>query len=597
VQEEPKLKDNYYPVLIGLLLIVGILIIYWPVQHFEFINYDDNIYVTENVHVRSGITKESAIWAFTTYHAYNWHPLTWLSLMLDNELYQLNPGGYHWTNVLFHIANTLFLFLALNRMTGAIWLSGFVAALFALHPLHVESVAWVAERKDVFSTLFWMLTMYIYVFYIERPSAWRYALLLVCFSFGLMAKPMLVTLPFVLLLLDFWPLGRFPFSPEDSHSYFQKNEVWDHRISLRSNTLYRLTLEKIPLLILSILCSITTLLAQQSGEAVATLQRLSFMERVANAFISYSNYILKMFWPTALAVFYPYPGTWPVWQVAGSFSLLVAITALVIRGMRRHPYLAVGWLWYLGTLIPVIGLIQVGSQAMADRYTYIPLIGLFIMIAWGVPDILGQWRHKRNILLILSGFVLISLMICSCIQVQSWENGISLFQHAVNSTKNNSITYNNLGTALLLKNRSDEALIQYHKSIQLQPNNPDVYNNLGYILSLKGKANEAIIQYNKALQLKPRFAEAHFNIASAYSELGNFKEAAFHYSEAIRIKPDYAEAYNRLGFVYARQGNFDKAILNFQKALIIFPNYDAAYHNLRMAIQQKEAAYPTSDKK
>ena len=582
--------------LIGLLLIVGILIVYWPVQHFEFINYDDDIYVTENMHVRSGITRESVIWAFTTYHTGNWHPLTWLSLMFDYELYQLNPGGYHWTNVLFHIASTLFLFLALNRMTGAIWRSGFVAALFALHPLHVESVAWVAERKDALSTLFWMLTMYTYVFYVERPGIWKYALLLVCFSFGLMAKPMLVTLPFVLLLLDFWPLGRFPFSPEDGHSYFQKNEVWDHRISLRSSTLSRLMLEKIPLVIPSILCSIITLLAQQSGESVATLQRLSFMERIANAFVSYSNYILKMFWPTALAVFYPHPGTWPVWHVAESVSLLVGITALVIWGVRRHPYLAVGWLWYLGTLIPVIGLIQVGSQAMADRYTYIPLIGLFIMIAWGVPDIMRQWRHKRYILLISSGFVLVSLMICSWMQVKLWENGISLFQNAVNSTENTSITYNNLGNALLLKGRTEEAIIQYHKVIQLQPNHPEVYNNLGYILSLRGKANEAIIQYNKALQLKPRFAKAHFNIGSAYSELGHFEEAAFHYSEAIRIKPDFAEAYNNLGIVYAHQGNFNKAILNFQKALIILPNYDSAYKNLRIAMQQKVAASPTSNK-
>jgi Flp pilus assembly protein TadD len=587
--ESNQIKDNHYPTVIIIFLIAITLISYWSVQQFEFVNYDDDIYVTENIHVLSGITKETVIWAFTTFHASNWHPLTWLSLLFDYEFYWLNPAGYHWTNVLFHVSNTLLLFLALTRLTGVLWQSGFVAALFAIHPLHVESVAWVAERKDVLSTFFWMLTLYAYVLYVEHPDWKRYAFTFISFSFGLMAKPMLVTLPFVLLLLDYWPLKRFLCKPSNSHMYFQQSCTKNAQGSFKNINVARSLLEKIPLIVLSIIASIMTLIAQQSGEAIMPLQRLSLIERITNAFVSYATYIIKMFWPVDLAVFYPHPGMWPVWQVCVSILLLAGISTYVWK-LSDHPYLRVGWLWYLGTLVPVIGIVQVGSQSMADRYTYIPLIGLFIMIAWGIPNILRQWRYKRPVLFLSAGLVLLFLMICTGLQVRHWENSISLFRHAVNVTEGNSTAINNLGNALARKGFLDEAILQYKEAIDLQPNNPYTYTNMGKVLMLQGKVKDAVISYSKALQLEPQHMKAHFNIGVAYSEIGYNSEAILHYTEAIKINPDFVAAYNNLGILYAKQEDFDEAVKYFKKALAIFPNYDSARNNLRIAMEQIDAA-------
>jgi len=587
--ESNQIKDNHYPTVIIIFLIAITLISYWSVQQFEFVNYDDDIYVTENIHVLSGITKETVIWAFTTFHASNWHPLTWLSLLFDYEFYWLNPAGYHWTNVLFHVSNTLLLFLALTRLTGVLWQSGFVAALFAIHPLHVESVAWVAERKDVLSTFFWMLTLYAYVLYVEHPDWKRYAFTFISFSFGLMAKPMLVTLPFVLLLLDYWPLKRSLCKPSNSHMDFQQSCTKNAQGSFKNINVARSLLEKIPLIVLSIIASIMTLIAQQSGEAIMPLQRLSLIERITNAFVSYATYIIKMFWPVDLAVFYPHPGMWPVWQVCVSILLLAGISTYVWK-LSDHPYLRVGWLWYLGTLVPVIGIVQVGSQSMADRYTYIPLIGLFIMIAWGIPNILRQWRYKRPVLFLSAGLVLLFLMICTGLQVRHWENSISLFRHAVNVTEGNSTTINNLGNALARKGFLDEAILQYKEAIDLQPNNPYTYTNMGKVLMLQGKVKDAVISYSKALQLEPQHMKAHFNIGVAYSEIGYNSEAILHYTEAIKINPDFVAAYNNLGILYAKQEDFDEAVKYFKKALAIFPNYDSARNNLRIAMEQIDAA-------
>lgn len=587
--ESNQIKDNHYPTVIIIFLIAITLISYWSVQQFEFVNYDDDIYVTENIHVLSGITKETVIWAFTTFHASNWHPLTWLSLFFDYEFYWLNPAGYHWTNVLFHVSNTLLLFLALTRLTGVLWQSGFVAALFAIHPLHVESVAWVAERKDVLSTFFWMLTLYAYVLYVEHPDWKRYAFMFISFSFGLMAKPMLVTLPFVLLLLDYWPLKRSLCKPSNSHMDFQQSCTKNAQGSFKNINVARSLLEKIPLIVLSIIASIMTLIAQQSGEAIMPLQRLSLIERITNAFVSYATYIIKMFWPVDLAVFYPHPGMWPVWQVCVSILLLAGISTYVWK-LSDHPYLRVGWLWYLGTLVPVIGIVQVGSQSMADRYTYIPLIGLFIMIAWGIPNILRQWRYKRPVLFLSAGLVLLFLMICTGLQVRHWENSISLFRHAVNVTEGNSTAINNLGNALARKGFLDEAILQYKEAIDLQPNNPYTYTNMGKVLMLQGKVKDAVISYSKALQLEPQHMKAHFNIGVAYSEIGYNSEAILHYTEAIKINPDFVAAYNNLGILYAKQEDFDEAVKYFKKALAIFPNYDSARNNLRIAMEQIDAA-------
>ena len=582
------MKDNHQPAFIIFFLIAIILVTYWPVQHFEFANYDDDIYVIENIHVCSGLTKDSVIWATTTMEAGFWHPLTWLSLMFDYELYRSNPAGYHWTNVLLHIANTLLLFLALNRMTGAIWRSGFVAALFAIHPLHVESVAWIAERKDVLSTFFWMLTMYAYAIYVERPGVWRYVFVFISFLLGLMAKPMLVTLPCVLLLLDYWPLRRFQL--KKSTGNFGDMDKQSPFIEKKFISVPYLILEKAPLFVLVIVVSIVTYIAEQKLGALGLQEIFPFWTRLANALISYTGYIGKMIWPVHLSAYYPHPGNWPTEYLIASCLILIITTVAAIQTVRTHPYFTVGWLWYLGSLVPVIGLIQVGSHAMADRYTYIPLTGLFIIVAWGVPDILRQWSQRRLILIISSGLVLLSLTMCTMVQVKYWENGISLFQHAINITGDNGIILNNLGNALARKGRTEEAISQYKKAINLQSNNAEAYNNLGKVLTIQGKFNEAINEYKKVIILKPRHIKAYFNIGVAYSEVGNYQEAIYYYLEALKLKPDFVAAYNNLGILYARMGDIDKAIVYFQKAIAIFPNYESAKKNLRIAMEQKEAS-------
>ena len=367
-----------------LFIIMVTLSVYWQVQNFDFLNFDDDMYVTDNHHVQEGLTLKSIIWAFTTIHASNWHPLTWLSHMLDCQLYGINAGWHHLTNLLFHIANTLLLFFVFQKMTGCFWQSVFVATLFALHPLHVESVAWISERKDVLSTFFWMLTMWSYTRYVERLEVNRYLLVILFFTLGLMSKPMLVTLPFVLLLLDFYPLYRFRFQKSDTSANPKQ----------RSNILL-LVLEKIPLLVLTAVSSAVTLYAQKHGEAIMSLDAISLKIRISNAVVSYIKYIGKMIYPSNLAVMYPFQGILPWWKITGACLILVSMSLLAIRIIKQSSYFAVGWLWYIGTLVPVIGLVQVGNQSMADRYTYVPLIGLFIIITWGVSELMVQWRYRK----------------------------------------------------------------------------------------------------------------------------------------------------------------------------------------------------------
>jgi tetratricopeptide (TPR) repeat protein len=461
--------------------------------------------------------------------------------MLDCELFWLNAGMHHLINLLFHIANGILLFMVLRRMTGAIWPSGFVAALFALHPLHVESVAWVPERKDVLSTFFWMLTMLAYVLYTEQPGVYRYFLVVILFFLGFMSKAMLVTLPFVLLLMDYWPLGRLQLWVRG-----KETELGDYK-----STILPLILEKVPLLALSAILSIVTFIAQ--GKAVASLDKLPLGHRVANALISYVAYIGKMFWPQDLAVFYPNPGTVVTWQSAGCGLLLLGLTLLFIRVMRNCPYLAVGWLWYIGTLVPVIGLVQVGSQAMADRYTYIPLIGLFIMIAWGVPDVLSKWRYKRVVVAGLSGLVLSILMVCTWLQVRHWKNSVALFSHAVNVTDDNYKMHINLGLAWDEKRAYDKGLFHYSESLRINPGQPGVYINLGRVLSLQGDVESAIRNYSEALRIEPDNAIAHYNLGIALESQNDMQSAIKHYSEAVRIRPDFAEANQSLKLALLRQ--------------------------------------------
>jgi len=562
---------------ICLFLIVSTLAVYWQVTDHDFINYDDDVFVTENPYVKAGITKKGFIWALTTFYEGNWHPLTWLSHMLDCQLYGLKAGMHHLTNLLFHIANTLLLFLLLNRMTGNLWRSAFVAALFALHPIHVESVAWVGERKDVLSTLFWMLTMWAYVRYSERAVVIWYLLVLIFFALGLLAKPMLVTLPFVLLLMDCWPIGRLRLD-----LLGKKNRTKSQKIS-NSWLIY----EKLPLFAMAGTVSVVTYIAAQKAGVVASLGALSLEMRIGNAIVCYIKYIRQMFWPNGLAVFYPHPGAVPIWQVAGAGLILTCLSIIFVRKIRTRPYLTVGWLWYLGSLVPVIGLVQGGEQAMADRYTYIPLIGLFIMIVWGVSDLLQKCRYHKFVLGMSMSLLLSVLIVCTWLQVRHWKEDFSLFTHALAVTDKNHSALNNLGRAFEEKGDLIGAIRQYSKSLLIKPYDPETHNNLGVALSKQGHYQSAIRHYSEALRLRPKGAETHNNMGNALAGTGRLQAAVSHYSEALRLRPDYADAYNNMGIALAMGGLFDDAIEHFRKALNINPDDARVRWNLEQALKEK----------
>lgn len=586
----------------------------------EFVNFDDPLYVTENDQVQAGLTGKGLVWAFTSARASNWHPLTWLSHMLDCELYGLNPGGHHLTNLLLHLSNTLLLFLVLGRMTGALWRSFFVAACFALHPLHVESVAWVAERKDVLSTLFWMLTLWAYSRYVERPGLEFYLLALLFFALGLMAKPMLVTLPFVLLLLDYWPLERLQRKERAKTNQSQVSQSLSP--SGQMFLAHHLVLEKTPFFVLTAISSLVTFVIQQNSGAAKSLEQYALTDRIANALASYVHYIGKMIWPHKLAVFYPHPGSsWTAWQVSGAILLLVGVSILVLRHWRSHPYLLLGWFWYLGTLVPVIGLVQVGEQAMADRYTYLPLIGLFIMIAWGVPERLARYRFARITLPLTVVGLLSALMLVSSLQVRHWRNSIVLYEHALAVTENNYLVHNNLGTVLekngnlaeatahyaeavkikldyaLAHNNlgeikarqgmAQEAMGHYYQALKSKPDYPKPYNNLGIELAKQGKLQVAVFYFSQALKIEPSYADAQCNLGAVLTTQGKVDEAMAHFSEALRIDPDFARAYNNLGEALFRRGELDEAAFHFSRALEIEPAYAEARCNLGAVLARK----------
>jgi Flp pilus assembly protein TadD len=577
-------KDHEF--LICLLLVLIVLVVFGQGVKNDFINFDDTQYVTENQHVQAGLTWNNLAWAFTTAHAGNWHPLTWLSHMLDCQLYGLNPAGHHLTNVLLHSASTVLLFLVLLGMTGSRWRSAFVAALFALHPLHVESVAWVAERKDVLSTLFWIFTLWAYLAYTQRPSVRRYLLILLVFALGLMAKPMLVTLPCVLLLLDYWPLKRIELGQSASGlpTASQPSTIAE-KPGMQA---FRLLLEKTPLFVLAAASCVVTFVVQKSWGAVGALEVYPIKIRVANALVSYVKYMVKMIWPQNLAVFYPHPGqSLPMWQAAAAGLLLLLISIAVIRAGRRQPYLAVGWLWYLGTLVPVIGLMQVGGQAMADRYTYVPLIGLFIMAAWGVGDVVGSWRYGKSALASAAISLLVALMVCASLQVKHWKNSLTLFEHALRVTENNYLAHLNLGAALADQGKAEEAITHYHRSLQIAPNYAEAYNNLGLALVQLGKNDEATAHYVKALQINPHCAIAHNNFGVVLTRQGEFDKAIAHFYYALNLRPDWVEVYNNLGNAFFIQGRFDQAIFYYSETLRLKPGYGDAHNNLAVALANR----------
>ncbi len=586
-----------------LFLVIAILAVYWQVGNHKFVNYDDKDYITENQYVQAGLTLKSIAWAFTSTDVGNWHPLTWLSHMLDCQIYGLNPGGHHFTSVFFHILNSILLFLIFKRMTGAFWESAFVAAFFALHPLHVESVAWAAERKDVLSTFFWMLTMGAYILYVENPGIKKHLLTVLLFALGLMAKPMLITLPFVLLLLDYWPLGRFEIKNLDTTQGSEENLLKNTKSKKRKsrkrlarnvaqakkttgfNYQWSLALplvwEKIPLFVLAAVSSIVTFFVQQSGGAVSSLDVLPLFIRISNALVSYISYIVKMILPYNLAVLYPHPKDFSMWQVAGACLLLAFISFMAVKTFKRRPYFLVGWLWYLGTLVLVIGLVQVGAQSMADRYTYIPLTGIFIIIAWGVSDLIAGWRYKKEGLAAVSGIIISTLMVITWFQLRHWTNGITLFSHAINVTENNSIAHNNLGNALKNQGKISEAIKHYTEALRIKPRRAKVHSNLGNALADQGKTSEAIRHYYEALRIKPNYVLAHNNLGNVFASQSKLSEAIKHYIEALRIKPDFAKAHNNLGNALAGQNRISEAIKHYIEALRIEPDNAETQSNLK----------------
>jgi hypothetical protein len=492
-----------FPALICLALASATFAVYWQVRNNDFIDFDDNLYVTENTNVQNGLTAEAIKWAFTTNQAYNWHPVTWLSHILDCRLFDLKPAGHHLVNLGFHVANTILLFIVLWLMTSAVWQSVFVAALFALHPLHVESVAWVSERKDVLSTFFWLLTIWFYIRYTRRPKFSTYIPVMVVFAVGLMAKQMLVTLPFVLLLLDYWPLNRFAELQNE-----RKKKIISGKYSF-----LRCLAEKLPLLVLSFIACVIVLYVQFGAALVRSTHQMPIVSRLGNAILAYVDYIAKMFYPVHLGILYPYPLTSPpLWKIAAGGGLLLCITIAAFHFSRNRRWLVVGWLWFIGTLVPVIGIVQVGLQAMADRYTYVPLIGLFIIISWGGAEFFEKARYRKVILAVSAGVILSLLSVLTYQQVSRWKDSVTLFGYTAAETKDNDIMHFNLGRLLLVRGDTEGAISHWTEAVRIKPDQPTIHKYLAELFTQRGDIEKAIKEYREALKYKPGDALARENL-------------------------------------------------------------------------------------
>ena len=562
------------------ILFLATFAVYFQVWHHEFILYDDPDYVTDNLHVRGGLTPEGVAWAFTTGHAGNWFPLTWMSHMADCQIFGVDSGAHHLINVLFHALAALLLFAVLRRMTGAVWRSAFVAFLFSLHPLHVESVAWIAERKDVLSAFLWLLTIWAYLGYVKRPGRGRYLMVMVVFSLGLMAKSMVVTLPIVLLLLDLWPLQRIAFGGQP--------------LPNGRGSVGRILLEKVPMLALSLGVAVVTYVVQRRGHAVMPLDLIPLSQRLANALVSYVAYVADMLWPARLAVFYPFPLHVPLWQPVAAGLAVLAVSILALRSIERRPYLAVGWFWYLVTLTPVIGLVQVGSQARADRYTYIPTVGLSIALAWGAAEFV---RSRPRLRTAMAAAAVASCLACAALtwrQAGFWQDTISLFRHSLSVTSGNFLGYNILGVALRDRGRLEEAITSYREALKIHPQFEEALVNLSRALSEQGRADEALTHVAAAAQIKPNDVEAQYNLGTELADRGRFAEAVEALQIAVRLKPDYAKAHANLGSALANLGRLDEAIAQFNEALRIDPGLDDVRKNLEAArdLQRESGGKP-----
>jgi len=553
-------------IVIGIALSLAIIIIYWQVKEFKFVYYDDDAYVTEKVHVMAGLTWPGVKWAMSATEAGFWHPLTWISLMLDRELFNFNAGGFHWTNVVLHLLNTLLLFILLGAATGAPLRSAFVALLFAIHPLHVESVAWVAQRKDLLCTLFGFASLWAYVRYARSPSRRGYVPVIIYFILGLMSKPMIVTFPFVMLLMDFWPLQRLTaFQPKSADSLLPTyGRFAEQRFSI-------LLLEKLPLIVLSVIASILVIITEKQAGALTSLENLSILERCGNAILSYVKYIAMMFWPTRLAFLYPHPATIPLFQVIGAIIIIISITFIISYAYRRKPYLFVGWFWYLGTLLPVIGLIQVGPPALADRYTYVPIIGLFIMIVWGVIDLTAEWKLKRLFLWVIGSTTVVTLALLSYVQIGYWRNSITLFERALKVTKGNYIVLNNLGYVYINNGGNDKGISYLEEAIKVNPRFGAPYHNIGLCLYDLGQYEKAIKYLKKAQELSFPSDETPRYLGDAYRQTGRVNQAILAYLQALRIHSGNLLAKYGLALVLKEAGRNDEAIKELREILSYDP--------------------------
>ncbi len=560
------LPDRWTVPVVCFFLVAAVWLVFGQTLGYDFVNYDDNVYVYGNPVVQKGLTWEGFRWALSYGNIGHWHPLTWLSHMLDCQIYGLNAGGHHLTNVLLHTATVILLFLVLRQMTGSLWRSAFVAAVFAIHPLRVESVAWVAERKDVLSVFFFMLTLGAYVRYVRHPpSTIRYGMVVLFFALGLLSKNMLVTLPFVLLLLDYWPLNRL----SDSSP----------------RLLLRRVAEKVPLFMLMVGSCVVTFLVP---EKVSSDLHLPFGLQMENAVVSYVTYLGQMIYPSSLACLYPNPTNYlPLWQVAGALGLLLAISGTIWRFHKQHPWLIVGWLWYLGTMIPVIGIVQISYYAHADRYTYLPQIGLYLLLTWAAADLCAGWQHRRAVLGSLSTAILVALICCAHTQVSYWRNSELLWTHTLACTSDNFVGHTILGTAFLQQGKINEAISHFQKALQINPDYADAHYNLGNALLQKGDVDEAIAQYQRALQIHPDYVEASYNLGNALLQKGDAEAAVAQYQRVLQFNPDNADAQNNLGSALLRKGNVDEAIAHFRRALQANPDDTQACINLGNTLLQK----------
>ena len=604
-----------HPGWVALLLAAATALVYYPVVRWQFVNLDDPLYVSSNTHVQKGLTLEGLSWALSTGHGGNWHPLTWLSHMLDAQFFGPGPAGPHVVNLLFHLANTLLLLGLLRRLTGALWRSAFVAALFALHPLHVESVAWISERKDVLSAFFFLLTLWAYACYAQKSEARNpklegnpkpeiregsqkptprttfhvsrftshaprfYALSLLFFALGLMSKPMLVTVPFVLLLLDYWPLGRM-----QSGECGMPNDASRFTFHISPRTLLPLLCEKIPFFLLSAASCVVTFFVQKKGGAVQSLAQMALRPRLENTPVAYARYLGKTLWPAGLATPYPRAEHWPLIQVVLAVALLVGLSLGAVWVSRRWRFVGTSWFWFVGMLVPVIGLVQVGEQSMADRYTYLPLIGLFIIAVWGVAEVCDRWRLPKMAFAGAAGLVVLACAVQTRHQAGTWRDSEALYLHNLAVTRNNWLACYNLGWYLDEEKRFDEALVYYRKAIEMEPRNPEPLNNIGVALVAKKQYAEAIPYFERALKAEPGFVEAHNNIGKALEELGKLDEAIPEYRLVLAKKPEHISALNNLGNALVRKGQFTDAIQTFEASLRAKPDQVAAHYGLAGAL-------------